>query len=294
MEFRGLTIVAAMLLCACVPTGGRIPAESRPLPAPASKPNAQSPPSKRAPLRDPRLDQFDTISDEKPTWEIRPVAANAIIVDGKRYHKVSAGETGIAIARAYNIPWSRIIAANAMAEPYVIKQGQRLIIPDTGIPTMEARARAFRLDIDDILTGGEPAKPARQVTVVAPAHFSGKFDWPMPGRVAGRFGPAGSGRFNQGIDIAAASGAAIRATTDGTVAFVGSDVPGYGGLILIRHGGGWISAYGHAATARVKHGTVVKRGTVVGALAVEAVPILHFELRRDRKPVDPLAYLPKR
>lgn len=284
--------IAALLLSGCIPGGS------------ARSPEAVAPPPlPTAGTTSPRIDpDFSAVTREKPIWELRPVTANALTIDGKRYHRVAPGETGIAIARAYGITWSRLIEANGLTEPFVIKAGQRLLLPGgSPAPSMEARARAFRLNIDDILTGGEPAKPASASTgasvppvVTAPARFSGQFYWPIAGRVASRFGPAGSGRINQGIDIAAPSGGAITATADGTVAFVGDGVPGYGGLILIRHGGGWISAYGFTARATVKRGDTVKRGSTIGRVSVEANPALHFELRRDRRPVDPLIWLPKR
>lgn len=274
-------VALALLLGGCIPPSARAPVATLP-PAP-----------------EPRVDpHFDAVTDERPTWEMRPVAANAVTIDGKRYHKVSAGETGIAVARAYGIPWSQLAEANALTEPFVIKVGQRLLLPDSAGPlSIEARARAFRLDIDDILTGGEPALPRKANALpaaVEPARFVGRFDWPVPGRIVSRFGPAGTGRVNQGIDIAAPSGGAIRAAADGVVAFVGDGIPNYGGLILVRHGGGWISAYGYAARADVKRGDSVKRGDAIGAVSNEAGPALHFELRKDRRPVDPLLWLPRR
>jgi lipoprotein NlpD len=247
----------------------------------------------------------------RPAWELRPVTANAVTIDGKRYHKVAAGETGIGIARAYGIGWSRLIEANGLQDPFVIKAGQKLLLPEPGAmvnsgtgagvnmpssatPSIEARARAFHLDIDDIVTGSEPARRTPLPASARSPRFSGRFDWPATGRIVSRFGPAGAGRINQGIDIAAAPGSVIRAAADGVVAYIGNDVPGYGGLILIRHGETWISAYGHAATARVKRGATVKRGAIIGQLSADAAPTLHFELRRDRKPVDPAAQLPPR
>lgn len=278
----GIVVAFALLLSGCIPPSVREPVAALP---PVAEP---------APRLDPH---FDAVTDERPMWEMRPVAANAIVVDGKRYHKVSAGETGIAVARAYGIPWSRLVEANALTEPFVIKVGQKLLLPDPAPVGIEARARAFRLNIDDILTGGEPALPKTAKALPAaiePTRFAGRFDWPVPGRVVARFGPAGPGRVNQGIDIAAPSGGAIRAAADGVVAFVGDGVPGYGGLILVRHGGGWISAYGYTARADVKRGQTVKRGDAIGAVSNEAGPALHFELRKDRKPVDPVLWLPKR
>lgn len=282
MGIRGRTILAtALLLGGCIPPTARVPVASIP---PAAEPQRAAP-------------AFDAVTTERPAWEIRPVVPNAIVVDGKRFHKVAVGETGIAIARAYGVPWSRLVEANALTEPFVIKVGQRLLLPDTNAPSIEARARAFRLNIDDILTGGEPALPRRATAIalaVEPSRPVGRFDWPVPGRIVSRFGPAGAGRFNQGIDIAAPSGGAIRAAADGVVAFVGDGIPGYGGLILVRHGGGWISAYGYAARADVKRGDSVKRGAAIGMVSSEFGPALHFELRKDRKPVDPVLWLPRR
>ncbi len=282
-----IAVGLVLLLGGCIPPSARVPADM--------PPQVGAAPAERI---DP---QFDAVTDEKPVWEMRPVAANALVVDGKRYHRVSAGETGIAIARAYGIPWSRLVEANQLVEPFTIKVGQRLLLPDGAEPTLEARARAFHLDIDDIMTGGEPAQPRRATggtpalpAIAEPARFAGRFDWPIGGRVMSRFGPAGPGRVNQGIDIAAPSGGTIKAVADGVVAFVGDGVPGYGGLILVRHGGGWVSAYGYTARADVKRGDVVKQGTAIGSVSSEAGPALHFELRKDRKPVDPLAWLPRR
>jgi murein DD-endopeptidase MepM/ murein hydrolase activator NlpD len=252
-----------------------------------------------------------------------PYALNVgqqLIVPAARVHKVQAGETGIAIARAYGLRWADIIAANALAEPFVLKVGQRLSIPEavplppvarqTATPQidLEQRAAAFRLDIDDILTGGEPATDSRvasappvsqprrplapTVRVGEPSSFNGQFIWPARGTLASRFGPSGSGEINDGIDISVGQGASIRAAGDGVVAFVGSNVAGFGGLILVRHGDGWISAYGRAAQSVVTRGQSVRRGQEIGRAGLGTTPMLHFQLRKARKPVDPLRYLP--
>ena len=228
-----------------------------------------------------------------------------LTIPGGRYHEVRSGETGIAIARAYAIPWRQIVAANGLAEPFVLRAGQRLLLPGAIPPptpssaqSIAARAAAFRIDIDDIMTGGEPATQTAEVPVIrttpsSPTTFTPtRFLWPAGGRVVGRFGPQGSGRISQGIDIAAVAGAPILAASSGTIAYVGNAVPGYGGLILIRHDDNWFTAYGHAQSAFVKKGDVVKSGQSIGSVGDDAP--LHFEVRRARKPVDPLSYLPKR
>jgi lipoprotein NlpD len=238
-----------------------------------------------------------------------------------RWHRVAAGETGIAIARAYGVEWSRIVSANRLEEPYILRTGQRLLLPsaaEVATMTVEQRAAAFRLDINDLITGGEPAltakaepvkprpapptavapKPLPPTTAVAAAaRFNGRFDWPLNGPILTKFGPFGSGRRNEGINIGAVAGADIRAAADGVVIYSGTDIAVYGGLILIRHSDSWTTAYGHAAELLVTRGQAVKRGQVIahaGESGSVDRPQLHFEIRQGRKPVDPAQYLPAR
>jgi lipoprotein NlpD len=235
-----------------------------------------------------------------PPFVIRP--GQTLIVPGGRYHNVGVGETGIAIAQAYRVGWREIIAANGLAPPYTLRIGQRLLLPSTSTDsTLEARASAFKLDIEDIVTGGEPAAVAEATTpqtapapVGEPARFTGGFAWPAEGKVANRFGPLGEGRVNQGIDIAVAKSASVTASADGVVAFVGNDVANYGGLILIRHGEGWITAYGRATAESISRGQSVKRGQLIGKAGSGNAPLLFFQMRKGGKPVDPIKQLPVR
>lgn len=237
-------------------------------------------------------------------------------IPGGRYHRVGDGESGIAIARAYGVDWSRVASMNLLSEPYVLREGQRLLLPsrqEVATMTIEQRALAFQLDIDDLITGGEPAlatnaKPVRPVATAAasvsptvpvaePKRFSGRFDWPLAGPIVRPFGNLGGGRQNDGVNIGAARGAPIQAAADGVVAYVGSEIAVYGGLILIRHGDGWITAYGHAEELLVTRGQAVKRGQLIaraGVTGFASEPQLHFEIREGRKPVNPLDHLPKR
>ncbi len=227
-----------------------------------------------------------------PPYILKP--GQLLRIPAGRYHRVGTGETGIAIARAYGIPWSAIVTANNLAEPFLLRVGQRLLLPGDTTPNAETRAAAFKVDIDDIATGSAPAQTVTGPFPEAPATgFTGRFNWPINGTVAERFGPAGEGRVNRGIEIAAPSGSDIRAAASGTVAFVGNGgSAGYGGLILIRHGDGWISVYGRAAQATVVRGQSVKAGETIGSISNDAK--LHFELRQNRAAVDPAKYLPSR
>jgi len=124
-------------------------------------------------------------------------------IPGGRYHLVKRGESGIAIARAYGVDWSEVATMNHLQEPYLLREGQRLILPsaqEAANMTLEQRADAFKLDIDDIVTGGEPAlaenaapapptptatQPVSPTVAVAPPpdSFDGRFIWPLEGKI---------------------------------------------------------------------------------------------------------------
>jgi len=273
-------------------------------------------------------------------------------IPGGRYHLVRQGQNGIAIARAYGVAWTNVVALNDLQEPYILRTGQRILLPSkaqVAAMSLEERAAAFTLNIDDLITGSEPALAANQdlpkpappptrplaptparpapgnpatpstkptapagpattppaspaptspaVPVTPPQALAGTFGWPLEGRLIARFGPMGQGRVSNGLNIAASEGTPIRAAADGVVAYVGSDIPAMGNLVLLRHADGWITAYAHAESTQVTRGQTVRRGQVIGkAGSTGSVdePQLHFELRKARGAVDPLLYLPKR
>lgn len=251
-----------------------------------------------------------------PPFTIR--IGQRLAIPAGRYHLVRTGETGIAIARAYGVDWSRIVVANDLTEPFVLRAGQRIVIPRGGqnggpLSTAE-RAAAFHLDIEDIVTGGEPALAANAVpvqpspvpgrilppdaTVGEPLRRTGAFAWPVgTGNVVKRFGPGGSGERNDGIKIAVAPDTPVLAAADGVVAYTGSGVAGMGGLVMLKHGDGWTTIYGHNRQILVERGQSVKRGQTIalsGDSGYADRPELHFEIRKGRVAVDPLGQLPRR
>jgi murein DD-endopeptidase MepM/ murein hydrolase activator NlpD len=117
------------------------------------------------------------------------------------------------------------------------------------------------------------------------------FRWPARGRVISGYSGKGG---NEGINIAVPEGTPIKAAEGGTVAYAGSELKGYGNLVLIRHPNGYVSAYAHNGELKVKRGDTVKRGQVVansGQSGNVSSPQLHFELRKGSAPVDPTPYL---
>ena len=125
-------------------------------------------------------------------------------------------------------------------------------------------------------------------------HGSGKFLWPVNGKIVSPFGPKDGGSHNDGINIAAPLGTPVRAADSGVVVYAGNELRGYGNLVLIKHASGWITAYAHCEELLVKRGDNVGRGQAiakVGATGGVSEPQLHFELRRAKHAVDPREFL---
>jgi lipoprotein NlpD len=117
--------------------------------------------------------------------------------------------------------------------------------------------------------------------------------WPADGRVTNRFVAGDPAR--QGVDILGREGQAVTAAADGEVVYSGNGLLGYGELVIIKHSGDFLSAYGHNRRRLVAEGARVKGGQAIAEMGRGGgVERLHFEIRRDGKPVDPLGYLPRR
>ena len=137
--------------------------------------------------------------------------------------------------------------------------------------------------------------PAAPAPVAAGSAAPPSFDWPVRGRVVTSFGPVPGNLRNDGINISVPEGTDIHAADDGLVVYSGSDVKGYGNLVLVRHGNSFVTAYAHASQLLVNQGDAVVRGQVIaksGRTGQVKEPLLHFEIRKGTVPVDPMKYLP--
>jgi murein DD-endopeptidase MepM/ murein hydrolase activator NlpD len=123
---------------------------------------------------------------------------------------------------------------------------------------------------------------------------SSSFIWPVDGRVISKFGQGKDNTRNDGINIAAPNGAPVLAAADGVVAYAGNELKGFGNMVLLRHAGGWVTAYAHNSSMLVQKGAKVKQGQTiarVGSTGNVDKPQLHFELRQGTKAVDPMKVL---
>ncbi len=154
---------------------------------------------------------------------------------------------------------------------------------------LEAPAAETHKNIDSMPTASLPSEKTVE-TASASESANPEFRWPAHGRVIQGFKAGG----NDGINIAVPEGTSVKAAEAGVVAYAGSELKGYGNLVLIRHPNGFVSAYANNSDIEVKRGDTVKRGQTIaksGQSGNVASPQLHFELRKGSTPVDPAQYL---
>ena len=192
---------------------------------------------------------------------------------------VRRGETLWSISKRVDVSMTELAAVNELPSPYHVFVGQKLRIPG---PDGAAE-----------MTASQKIAAPRHGTEPPPLTGRG-FVWPVNGKVIGGFGQTRQGQKRDGIDVAAREGAPVLAAEDGLVAYAGDGIPAYGRLIILRHGDGYITTYGHNAALLVEVGELVERGQViarVGSTGNAPRSMLHFELRKGRKPIDPEAVL---
>lgn len=220
----------------------------------------------------------------------------------KQYHTVQRGESLYSIARMYNVDVTSLSRVNNLKTPYSLSVGQRLLLP-ASVSTLETGKKAYsapkavaKAPQTNATTPKAQAKNQPEETYIPPAsNRKTKFMWPVNGTVISGFGNLGKGRKNDGINIKAPLGTAVKAADGGTVAYAGNELKGFGNLILIKHSDGWITAYAHNDKLLVKKGQKVVRGekiATVGSTGSVTVPQLHFEVRAGKKAVNPRTYLP--
>ncbi len=212
-------------------------------------------------------------------------AGQKLVIPRRRTHTVKAGETGFSIAYATGVPWPQIATANGLDPKATVKTGQKLVIPTLARPGSAAAV------VREAETQGR-AEAARALAGEAPV----KFAWPLAGTVRRGFVARDLPRTHDGIDIPAKAGDAVRAAAPGTVAFAALEPKTYGNLVILDHGKGWFSAYAKLSKVTVKKGGKVKAGErlgLVGNTGSTPQTELHFEVRRQTVPLDPLLLLPE-
>ncbi|HPD83318.1 MAG: LysM peptidoglycan-binding domain-containing M23 family metallopeptidase [Alphaproteobacteria bacterium] len=243
-------------------------------------------------------------------------------------YRVRKGDSVYSIARMYETSVNRLVELNNLQPPYVVKRGQKLRLPTPTLKAQQQQAMAQRAVYDEPIASARVAPVEREGVVTSSAaktpdtyppqpeakatvqqastarakipnqtpklSGNGKFMQPVNGQIVSSFGPKADGLHNDGINIKAVRGTAVRAAENGVVVYTGDELKSYGNLILVRHEGGMMSAYAHLDKTLVKRGDTITRGQSIGTVGSTGQvdsPQLHFEIRKGSTPVNPNQYL---
>jgi len=209
---------------------------------------------------------------------------------GASTYVVQPGDTLNRIAIAHGTTWKELALLNRLDNPDVIEVGQVLRVSPQGeddvstapatVPTRTPRVETRPLD-----NGVDTSSVNTDAQGV-------RWSWPASGPVLAGFGDKAS----KGVSIAGRAGDPVMAAADGRVVYAGSGLRGYGNLVIVKHANDYLTAYAHNQALLVKEDQTVRRGQRIAEMgSVDADRVmLHFELRRQGKPLDPLKYLPVR
>lgn len=243
------------------------------------------------------------------------------------YHTVSRNDTLYSIAWRYGADYRELASINNIRSPYTIMVGQKInltnstpsqvrspvfasspgvevvAIPDAGnavtevAVVSEVKSRSTPTAVNPV-TNAPPEAVKQSVEPVVKQNSSvvklvvGQWMWPTNGHLTSRY--SSSDPLRKGIDLEGKLGDSVVAARSGEVVYAGSGLAGYGQLIIVKHDEQFLSAYGHNSQLLVKEGDAVKAGQKIAEVGSSGTDKnqLHFEIRRDGKPVDPLQYLP--
>ena len=245
-------------------------------------------------------------TQREATTSTKPTKKNTKQKSG--YHIVAKGDTMYSIAWRYNVDYKEIANWNNIAKPYTIYPGQFIrlkpVAKKKGTPLKTETVKKSTIAKKPLAKTPEkvvsqkpvqkkPSVTAKVVATRKPALPNGPIKWFWP--VKGKLVKSNSPTSKKGIDIAGKNGQAIKAAAAGEVVYSGSGLLGFGKLIIIKHNETYLSAYAYNSKLLVKEGDRVKAGQDISRMGQDhsGRNILHFEIRKNGKPVEPTKHLPK-
>jgi len=203
------------------------------------------------------------------------------------YYRVHQGDTLYSIAWMFGLDYRSIAAANHLSAPYSLVVGQRLKM--TNVPKGDYRATVASRPSVQVGSAQSVSVTKKKwlVSSKPPRHWQ----WPAKGRIVQRFKPGFA--TNTGLDISGHYREPVRAAAAGIVVYSGAGVRGYGNLVIVKHSSSYLSAYAYNRNIRVRLGQRVRMGQTIATMGrnMAGKTMLHFEIRKDGRPVDPLLYL---
>jgi lipoprotein NlpD len=218
-------------------------------------------------------------------------------------HVVRKGDTLYSIAWKNGLDYREVAGWNGIGPPYRIYPGQRISLVPSGASRATPSGTGPRPTSGKRIASASPIVPAKQRPPGKARSVNGvdlgqttdlSWAWPAEGRIVRTFSASEPGK--KGLDIAGGAGQSVRAAAGGRVVYSGSGLLGYGNLIIIKHNDTYLSAYAHNRRLLVSEGERVRAGQPIAEMGNTGTNrvMLHFEIRRFGKPVDPLKYLPPR
>jgi lipoprotein NlpD len=251
-------------------------------------------------LNSSRFSSFEPNADNRSVRSTAGLALASQSVANPNFYLVKPGDTLYSIAFRFGLDYQRLAQKNAIGVDYRIYEGQSLTLKESAEPSKTPAARPVTIT----KKGTVPDKPVitknnsqtNGVTPVLKKSLETKqiaWVWPHKGKIVRTFIAKSSS--NKGIDIGGQIGDSVLAATSGTVVYAGNGLPGYGNLIIIEHPNALLSAYAFAEQILVKEKDRVQVGQQIATMGKQGdQPSLHFEIRQNGKPVDPLGMLPRR
>lgn len=229
-------------------------------------------------------------------------------------YRVQRGDTLYSISFRYGLDYRQVARWNGIDSRYFIYPGQTLKLRpgggskaasgSTATPKPSNPVSAASTTTARAAANGSRSETAARTSSSSPASSSPSsvssagsgpvsWQWPHKGRIISRFG--GGEPANKGLDIAGSAGDPVKAAASGQVVYAGNGLLGYGNLVILNHNQRYLSAYAHNSRIFVREGDKVKAGEKIAEIGSTGATrtMLHFEIRRDGNPVDPLRYLPK-
>jgi lipoprotein NlpD len=202
-------------------------------------------------------------------------------------YRVQKGDTLYSIAWRFGLDYRRLAQWNRISEPYTIYPGQKLRL------RAETRSRRSRAAGSRRATGDAARTATNPPADSSHSATTSVIDWQWPTR--GKLVQLDTPIAKKGVDISGRRGQSITAAANGRVVYSGSGLLGYGKLIIIKHSDVYLSAYAHNDEIYVKEGDRVSVGQKIATMGLgnHGKPVLHFEIRKDGKPISPLSRLPK-
>lgn len=206
------------------------------------------------------------------------------------YHVVQRGDTLYSISFQYGVDYRVLARWNNLGDGTLIREGQIISLTPPGGPQPVAGKSSGSSTAS---SASKPAPPLKPYTP-PPEQKVSRWQWPADGKVIAGFGR--SVKTESGIRIGGKYGEPVEAASGGTIVYSGNALKGYGNLIIIKHNDTYLSAYGFNSELLVKEGQSVQRGQQIARMGAtpSGTNLLHFEIRKNGQPVDPVKFLPKR